>query len=509
MTLLAARSDGQVRHAVGVEAVHDLGADVELDHACPGLDVGQFVAILLGLDPDHGRLEPQRQVLRHEHRIDALVRQVPRHGEDPVVIGRRAEGLGQARSVDVVELDADRAPSIVDGDRIGQRSVGDPKSLEASERFPSGPTQLGMEAFRLQFREDHERDDHVVFLELLQCHRVRQQHRRVEDEGALIDAPTVLPSGGVVGVSGPRRGERSVNDQPPSPGVTVAYDPVRAWCGGPVSDDRPDETERTSDDSADLPGESPANEGTPRFVVPDPTAPPGGEPTAFVTPARPVPSEPTEVIPPIETPPPYRPPAPPPPSWTPPAQPTQPYGGQPYPPYGGQNYGAPPESPPQAPPTTPPYAAGLAYQAPSGAQPPYGPAAAAPPSSTPAKPRRRTRWVVATVVVIVLLVAGAVVALVATRDDGLTATIDRCRIDADGTLTASGSLTGGDDDSARVSDHLRRRGNGQHRRPRHCRRSTHERIRTMGGDRVDLRRGRPTGDLHGDQRRPRLTNRHI
>ena len=218
-----------------------------------------------------------------------------------------------------------------------------------------------------------------------------------------------------------------------------------------MSDDRPDETERTSDDSADLPGESSANEGTPRFVVPDPTAPPGGEPTAFVTPARPVPSEPTEVIPPIGTPPPYRPPAPPPPSWTPPAQPTQPYGGHPYPPYGGQNYGTPPASPPQSPPTTPPYAAGLAYQAPSGAQPPYGPAAAAPPSSTPAKPRRRTRWVVATVVVIVLLVAGAVVALVATRDDGLTATIDTCRIDADGTLTASGSLTGGDDDSARVS----------------------------------------------------------
>ena len=107
--------------------------------------------------------------------------------------GRRGEGLGQARSVDVVELDADRPAAFGDRDGLGQRTVGDPQPFQTPERLPGGPTQLGMEAFGLELREDHEWDDHIVLLELPQCRRIRQQHRRVEDEGALIDAADRSP----------------------------------------------------------------------------------------------------------------------------------------------------------------------------------------------------------------------------------------------------------------------------------------------------------------------------
>jgi len=50
-------------------------------------------------------------------------------------------------------------------------------------------------------------------------------------------------------------------------------------------------------------------------------------------------------------------------------------------------------------------------------------------------------------VVVLLLVGGGVAYLAATRSSGsdLTATIDECTIDADGTLGASGSVEGSDD----------------------------------------------------------------
>jgi hypothetical protein len=53
-------------------------------------------------------------------------------------------------------------------------------------------------------------------------------------------------------------------------------------------------------------------------------------------------------------------------------------------------------------------------------------------------------------VIVLVLVAGVVVAVAVTGDSGPTATVDQCRIEADGTLTASGGVAGGDTDRVRL-----------------------------------------------------------
>ncbi|UDY38113.1 hypothetical protein [Dermatobacter hominis] len=108
----------------------------------------------------------------------------------------------------------------------------------------------------------------------------------------------------------------------------------------------------------------------------------------------------------------------------------------------------------------PPYAAQSGappYAAPPGGAPPAGYPGAAP-EPTPAK-KGKAGLIVGLLVVLLLVVGGVVAFLVANRDSGsdLTATIDTCTIDADGTLTAAGTLRneGGSESSVKMTVEFR------------------------------------------------------
>lgn len=108
----------------------------------------------------------------------------------------------------------------------------------------------------------------------------------------------------------------------------------------------------------------------------------------------------------------------------------------------------PPTGPPSFPgftapaPVTPPGAVGFPSAPPYAAPPPFNQPGAE--AAEPA-PRKRGRGPVVAFFVILLLVAGVVIAFLVTTvrsGSGPTTTIDTCRIDADGSLTAAGRVSG-------------------------------------------------------------------
>ena len=133
----------------------------------------------------------------------------------------------------------------------------------------------------------------------------------------------------------------------------------------------------------------------------------------------------------------------------------------------------PPVAPPgypQAPPAAPgAYPAQPAYGQPPQGPPTYGAPVAAAPDAEPKKKRSKAGLIIGILVVLVLLVGGAIAAVTLLGGDSgsdLVATVDRCVIDADGTLTAAGGLKNGGGDQAKA-------------------RMTVEFNDTSGGDRVD------------------------
>jgi hypothetical protein len=78
---------------------------------------------------------------------------------------------------------------------------------------------------------------------------------------------------------------------------------------------------------------------------------------------------------------------------------------------------------------------------PPGAAPPPGSYPGASPAPAPAK-KGKAGLIIGLLVVLLLVVGGVVAFLIAGRDSGsdVSATIDTCTIDADGTLTAAGKL---------------------------------------------------------------------
>ena len=204
------------------------------------------------------------------------------------------------------------------------------------------------------------------------------------------------------------------------------------------------------------PAFEPPGQGGGQFVVPDPTAPSEGEATTFVPPTPPMAPPPQPQAPPSAMPPPgaFPPPAPggqtpsapsqmPPPSSGPPTQAwNQPPVAQPAsPPLGGvpQPPGAPPPqggawgAPPQAP------GSWGAQQVPGapGMAPSYAQAPAP-------KKKRGLGLVVIIIVVCVIVVGGIVGAILLLTDLGGSsienAEIDRCVIEADGTMAAAGRV---------------------------------------------------------------------
>lgn len=136
---------------------------------------------------------------------------------------------------------------------------------------------------------------------------------------------------------------------------------------------------------------------------------------------------------------------------TPPVPGTQPNYGQPG--QGQPNYGQPASAQPGAAPPgygDPAYAQ-QAYGQPAYGQPAYG-ATAVPGAPTGETPKKGKAGLVIGLLVVVLLIVGGVVAFLAfgSGSGDLTATINTCKIDADGTLTASGGLKG-DGDKATIA----------------------------------------------------------
>ena len=86
------------------------------------VSLGELVAVLVGVEADDARLQPQRQVLRDDDDAVALVGQVLRDGEDAVVVVLADQRGGQAGRVHVVELDAQRAAERCDRHRSHERA---------------------------------------------------------------------------------------------------------------------------------------------------------------------------------------------------------------------------------------------------------------------------------------------------------------------------------------------------------------------------------------------------
>ena len=83
----------------------------------------------------------------------------------------------------MVELDPQCSASITDRNGLIQSVVVGTEVVEDVEGFARGESEFGMIAFALEFGDDDERDDDVVFGEAQKCSGIRQQHRGVENVG--------------------------------------------------------------------------------------------------------------------------------------------------------------------------------------------------------------------------------------------------------------------------------------------------------------------------------------
>ncbi len=103
-------------------------------------------AVLLRRHADRRRLDPERQVLRHDDDVESVVRQVHRDREDSGVVVAELQARGQHRLVGVVQLDPER-PAVSEGDREVESFVFDAQFVEEPEGLPREVPDL--RSFRL------------------------------------------------------------------------------------------------------------------------------------------------------------------------------------------------------------------------------------------------------------------------------------------------------------------------------------------------------------------------
>ena len=100
-----------------------------------------------------------------------------------MVVGVGPQGVGERGGAGVVDLHPQGAAGVVDHQLVEQRAVALPELLEASQRAPRGPAELGMVAFALQLGQHDQRQNDIVFLEAPERRRITEENRRVEDVG--------------------------------------------------------------------------------------------------------------------------------------------------------------------------------------------------------------------------------------------------------------------------------------------------------------------------------------
>ena len=93
----SSRASAKSTTLVLVQLVDHRAPGVELDEAGPAGVGGELVAVLVGLEADDPRLQPQREVLGDDDDVAALAAEAERDGEDAVVVGVGAERLRQRR----------------------------------------------------------------------------------------------------------------------------------------------------------------------------------------------------------------------------------------------------------------------------------------------------------------------------------------------------------------------------------------------------------------------------
>jgi hypothetical protein len=132
------------------ELVDGRAVDLERGHPRPPRVAGELVAVLLGVEIDDRRLQPQWEVLGDDTDGEVLVGEVLGHGQDAVVVGVTGERRRERRRVLVVELHPERPALVVHRDGRGQPSVANPQVLEEAQRLAGRPSELGVVALRLE-----------------------------------------------------------------------------------------------------------------------------------------------------------------------------------------------------------------------------------------------------------------------------------------------------------------------------------------------------------------------
>ena len=163
-----------------VQLLDVLGADLQLAHAGPAGIRRQLSPVLLGGQPDRGRLHPQWQVLADQHHVIAFRGQAARHRQDPGVVVAEPEPRRQHRGVRVVQLDADRAALVTDGQVGIQPAVLNPQVIQVPEGLPGEIPQLWMMPLGLKLGDDHDGQDHPVLGEPADRGRVGEQDAGVQ-----------------------------------------------------------------------------------------------------------------------------------------------------------------------------------------------------------------------------------------------------------------------------------------------------------------------------------------
>jgi hypothetical protein len=167
-----------------VELRHLLGIERHVLHARPpGID-GEFCTVFLGGETDRGGLHAQRQVLRHDRHVEAVVGEVEGDGEDARVVVVQLQPRGQHRHVRVVEFDSKRT-AVTDGDRKVESLVLHAQLVEIAQGLTGEIADLRIVALAFEFRDHHHRQHHRMLGEAEDRLRVGQQDRRVEHVCAL------------------------------------------------------------------------------------------------------------------------------------------------------------------------------------------------------------------------------------------------------------------------------------------------------------------------------------
>lgn len=168
------------------EDVHLLTGQGQFGHSGPagGARDRELRAVLLREETDRRRLDPEREVLRHDRDVETLGLEIAGHREDARVVVTQAVAGRQHAGVRVVELDTDGAAEFPDRDGGVEATELHPVVVQQAQRLPGEVAELRMVPLGLQFRDHDDGEHYLVLVEAGQGVRVGQQNAGVENIGA-------------------------------------------------------------------------------------------------------------------------------------------------------------------------------------------------------------------------------------------------------------------------------------------------------------------------------------